>query len=321
MGGGRDDFRIFMVYCVKKTSLECPDRMNSSTLVGTICYYPKNGEFYFCGYDTFPVKHLTINRLTNHTEREEEIEINKRNRMMVFKIICKLCGITEKSNEYTKLLAQIEDINGIFIDMAIFTDVEKKQKIRYGPDEFGKLIDFGKDKELVIPYRSDKHVRYCIKLSSSFMSGMTLKWIKYIVEFVPNPKNTVDISITDSKRKTEEIKICTLEKTPTALALDILESAPVPVVDNKPTITLFDDGENAVLINALTEEELKNAKLYAFKADMRGYSGEVFSHFGMIGTFVSDDDVLNKAATLYRSIPEASEEYKKCSTSPNPIAK
>lgn len=289
-----------MVYCVKKTSLECPDRMNRSTLVGTICYYPKNGEFYFCGYDTFPVKHLTINLLSNHTK--EDIEINKRNRMMVFKIICKLCGITENSNEYTKLLAQIEDINGIFIDMAIFTDAKKQQKIRYGPHEFGKLIDFGKVGELVIPYLFDKYVRYCIKLSSRvLMSKMTLKWIKYIVEVVYNPKNRVDIHITDSKRKTEEIEICTLEKKPTTL--DILESTPVP---------LFDDGENAVLINALTEEELKNAKLYADKADKFGYPGEVFSHFGMIGTFVSDDDVLNKAATLYRSIPEASKEYTKC---------
>jgi hypothetical protein len=318
MGGG-DDFRIFMVYCVKKPSLECPDRMNRSNLVGTICYYPKNGEFYFCGYDTFPVKHIASHANSLAIKHDEkEVELNKRNRMMVFKIICKLCGITEGSNEYKMLLEQIEDKDGIFIDIAIFADKEKKQKIKYGPDEFGKLIDIALTKsKTVMPLRYDKHVRYCIKLSSGFTKQMTLNWIKYIVEVVYNPEASIYIPVTNSKRKTNEIKICTFEGKPDALG--ILESTPEIVVNNKPSITLFEDGENAVLLNALTEEEVTEAKTYNMKAIKEySYSGEVFSHFGMIGMFVSDDDVLNKAATLYRSIPVASDAYKTCLTPPPP---
>jgi len=302
--GGGDDFRIFMVYCVKTPFLECPGRMNRSTLVGTICYYPNNSEFYFCGYDTFPVKHIP-----------RDPEANKSNRMMVFKIICNLCSITERTTEYEELLKQIEDIDGIFIDKFSLEDT------RYGPSEFGKLIDSGlidsltAGKKIVHPYLYDKHVKYCIKLTSRILQKMTLKWIKYIVEVVSNPKHTVDIPITLSERKTKEIDICTLSTKPQTLA-DISKQVQVPVVNNKPSITLFQDDKNAVLLDGLTDEELKVAHTYARKPNKeKHYLGEVFSHFGMIGWGVSDDDVLNKASTLYSSIPQASAEYTKCLTS------
>jgi hypothetical protein len=296
-----------MVYCVKKTSLECPDRMNISNLVGTICYYPKNGEFYFCGYDTFPVKH-----------NPKDSQANKSNRMMVFKIICNLCSITEGTTEYDELLKQIEDIDGIFIDKFSLDGT------RYGPSEFGKLIDSGLidaltgGEKIVHPYLYDKHVKYCIKLTSGIFNQMTLKWIKYIVEVVSNPKHTVDIPITLSDRTTKEIKICTLSTKPQTLA-DISKQVQVPVVNNKPSITLFQDDENAVLLNGLTDEELKVAHTYARKPNKeKHYSGEVFSHFGMIGWGVSDDDVLNKASTLYSSYSTPSEEYTQCSTASIP---
>ena len=54
MKGGAVNFRMFEVHFGKmngdlKTN---PESRNSQTLLGTLCYYPEDGDFYFCIYDS-----------------------------------------------------------------------------------------------------------------------------------------------------------------------------------------------------------------------------------------------------------------------------
>ena len=215
MGGGDDDFRIFMVYCVKTPFLECPGRMNRSTLVGTICYYPNNSDFYFFGSDTFDVD---VSK--DRSSTSESIS----NRNMVFKIICTLCGIEEGRKQGIKLRAACDDPEGIFIKTTT-------------------SFDWGRERSGIIYYV--KNIRYCLRLN-------TIRFLSPSLEFITYSRDVYDGHTGASKKdyvgpsqgepKFSKIDICNLDKKPDTLS------------NNKPH-TLLDDGDNVVLLDEVPPDK------------------------------------------------------------------
>ena len=86
MRGGAVDFRMFEVHFGKMNGdddLTQPEFRNANTLIGTLCYYPKDGDFYFCVYDS----------ATSHVMM-----------ISIFYAICRLCGIEPTSETTANLI-------------------------------------------------------------------------------------------------------------------------------------------------------------------------------------------------------------------------
>jgi hypothetical protein len=284
-GGGALDFRIFMVYYVNKSSLECPGHMNRSTLVGTICYYPNNSDFYFFGFDTFEVKHNELKSKGNqHESYAEIIKRYERNREMVFDIICKICGITEESGQGKELRKKIDDKDGIFRD-------ERKSK-QYTSNQYG----------------SENHgtryyvnnILYCLRLNTIPLLKPTLSFITYQNEIISEGGKTSK-SDRDPERSVARVShpttqggkftdtdICKLDKKPDKLS------------DDTPQI-LLEDGDNVVLL-----DELKSLK-----------DGDIKS-FGTRGLMKKNEEIFTNASKLQEEAPPPSEEYTQCSTASIP---
>jgi hypothetical protein len=241
MGGGDDDFRIFMVYCVKKSFLECPGRMNKSTLVGTICYYPNNSDFYFFGSNTFDVD---VSKDGSSTS--ESIS----NRNMVFKIICKLCGIEEGRKQGIKLRAACDDPEGIFI--------KTTTSFNWGRERFG-----------IIYYV--KNIRYCLRLNTIRFLSPSLEFIKYsrdVYDGKWKQKGKASALPSEGNPEFSSIDICKLDKKPNTLS-------------NVEPQKLLDDGDNVVLL-----DEFKSADI---KYGTRGYltnkkAEEIFTNASILST-------------------------------------
>ena len=276
-GGERDDFRIFMVYCVKKSLLGCPDNMNRSTLVGTICYYPNNSDFYFFGFNTFEVKHNELKNKGNKNESYAEIiERYKRNRMMVFDIICKICGITKESDQGIELRKKIDDKDGIFRDER---NSKQYTSTQFGSENYGTRYYVN-------------NILYCLRLNT--ILSPTLSFFTYRNEIISeggktskrekHPDTTVaHVSPpTTQGGKFGDTDICKLEKEPDKLSDDTRQ-------------TLLEDGDNVVLLVQL--ESLKN--------------GDIKS-FGTRGLMKKNEEIFTNASKLQTEVPEASETYKEC---------
>jgi hypothetical protein len=217
-----------MVYCVKKPFLKCGGHMNSLTLVGTICYYPNNSDFYFFGSNTFDV-----DVFSDSSGKPESIS----NRNMVFKIICTLCGIEEGSTQGNQLRAACDDHSGIFINTT-------------------KKIDGGNTRLGIIKFVNN--IRYCLRLDTSKLFGKpTLQYIKFSQDHydaktyqpivyddddVSGSEEAEHIDAWDDKPVFKMIDICKLDKEPDK-------------IPEKPDNKLLEDGDNVVLI-----DELKSLK-------------------------------------------------------------
>ena len=233
-GGGDDDFRIFMVYCVKTPFLKCPGHMNRSTLVGTICYYPNNSDFYFFGSNTFDVKVAE-----NGSSTTESIS----NRNMVFKIICKLCGIEEGSKQGKALRAACDNYEGIFID--------KSKETTWGRERFG-----------IIRY-ADKNIRYCLRLNTITVMTMASRSL----EFIKYSRDSYDGHTGESKKD----YVGPSEGTPKFSSIDIcnLDKKPDKLPDGKLQTLLY-DGDNVVLLHEVpSDKNFKNLGTRGYLTDER----------------------------------------------------
>jgi hypothetical protein len=91
MRGGGDEYKIYMVYYGNIASLTTNVKWGYKPgLLGTLCYYPVRGDWYFCGY-------------------------NDINMVLINKIICKLCDIVTTSAEGKKLKA-VTNGDGVKLD-------------------------------------------------------------------------------------------------------------------------------------------------------------------------------------------------------------
>ena len=256
--------------------------MNKSTLVGTICYYPNNSDFYFFGFDTFVVK-VPTPTYANKSQEDKNIEEGpRRNRDMVFEIICKLCGITEDSEQGLKLHTECENFYGIFID------TQKPGNNRSGKS-FGIL--YGTTNYV-------KNIRYCLRLDTSRLPGSkpSLQFIKFSRKTVALSKTGSEYSLnlnrgvselpTGSKMEGEDfedIDICKLDSEPTKLSDDTLQ-------------TLLEHVDNVVLLHELTSLQ---------------FSGDI-KNFGTRGK--KTPEILINASKLRNEVQEASDAYKECLT-------
>ena len=255
--------------------------MNRSNLVGTICYYPNNSDFYFFGFDTFDVK-VPTPTFANKTPEVKKIEKGQSdNRDMVFKIICNLCGITSNSTEGTQLQGACENFNGIFINNQKSVDYHGKSVgILYGITNYVK------------------NIRYCLRLDTSriLLAKPNLQFIKFSRKTSALSKNGSNYDDDDSMVSRlptgsvvegddfDNIDICKLVSEPKKLPVD-------------KTQTLLDDGVNVVLLDELTILQ----------------PGGDIKNFGTRGKKIRD--ILINASKLQTVIPEASKEYKQCLTS------
>jgi hypothetical protein len=97
MRGGGDEYRIYMVYHGKLELLTKNVKWGyTDGLLGTLCYYPKRGDWYFCGYTNIGIP-------------------------LINKIICKLCDIVTTSNEGQTLRKATLVMNG---PNPLFDDVQ-----------------------------------------------------------------------------------------------------------------------------------------------------------------------------------------------------
>lgn len=204
----------------------------------------------------------------------------RRNRDMVFKIICKLCGITEDSEQGLKLHTECENFNGIFIN---------NQKPGYD-----RGVGFG------VRYGTTNYVnniRYCLRLDTSriLLAKPTLQFIKYSIKISATSKSGSIVGLTTaSKLPTgikkegedyDDIDICKLDSEPTKLSDDKLQ-------------TLLEHDDNVVLLHELTSLS----------------PGRDIKNFGTRGK--NTLEILINASKLQTEVPEASDAYKECVTPP-----
>jgi hypothetical protein len=220
-----------------------------SSLVGSLCYYPGNGDFYFCGYKHF------------------KPESGSRNGI-VRKIICKLCGIQEDSDCGAKFLSRFSSMPG-----GILEYVERPHPNNHIDSE-------------IIGIKSE-NVECCIRLNNPKLSSSlelsffkphrvinrSLKWNSDGEKKYDHTGNQATEVIAD-KTTTENISICKFK-------------SKLPTLDNSDFFKLLDIKEYAtdplasVFLDDYTPYVVETAKFGA-----RTYNNDYYSairHGNMIG--------------------------------------
>ena len=225
-GGG--DFRIFMV-CFDKPTVsthECISKTmvsgnldgvsffkRSRTLVGTLCYYPGNSDFYFCGYNEFS----PISTITKYD--------------IVHKIICQLCGIAEDSPAGVALKTRLNGTEGGILEF------DEKKTDNYTTKRIGK--------------QPNDLVDYCIRLNNPrFMPKLELSFLQRHREITRIPKTKSDGEIkTDihnnviydvyDKTTADNVPICKIDSKP-------------PILDSADFFKLLDIGNASVFLDEYT---------------------------------------------------------------------
>ena len=174
-----------------KSHNEAKKRM-ADVLVGTLCYYPGNSDFYFCGYDKFLLKSTT-------TKND-----------IVHKIICQLCGIAEDSPAGVLLKAKLHGEKGGILEYG------EQKTDDYTTDTFGK--------------QPGDSVEYCIRLNNPRLtSKLKLSFLqphhkisqaakrKSDGEFKYDDHGNRIYEVYSDKTTVENVPICEIDSKPSTL--------------------------------------------------------------------------------------------------------
>jgi len=188
MRGGGDEYRIYMVYYGNIESLTKNVKWGyTDGLLGTLCYYPERGDWYFCGYKNIGIP-------------------------LINKIICKLCDIAITSEE-GKTLKAVTNGTGVKLD--------EETGLLTGPNPLLDAINnpFG-DTEHRYGFRlcEGRGVYCCFILNNKRVGCVELSFVSC--------EQDIDIDEYKGKRKVKDTKyknksICCIPKRPPPLEGDV----------------------------------------------------------------------------------------------------
>jgi hypothetical protein len=195
MKGGAVNFRMFEVHFGKMNGdddLTQPEFRNANTLIGTLCYYPKDGDFYFCVYDS-ATSHVTM--------------------ISIFHAICRLCGIDPTSETTANLIIPFK--KKLNEETHPFHGFESKgtyllNGLKYAD---GELVpgSFGNADEVEYVRTDGVHpIGACFVLKKSLVGKPQLSFIRYT-------RYHRGLIINENY---ENVQICTIPKMPAKLSED-----------------------------------------------------------------------------------------------------
>jgi hypothetical protein len=218
MKGGAVDFRMFEVHFVKgdgHDDLTQLEFRNANTLIGTLCYYPTDGDFYFCVYDS----------ATSHVMM-----------ISIFHAICRLCGIDQTSKTTANLIIipfqkkLYDETHPFYNDDEIEEEIPQtnneylKLKHRKGliyadsGDIVFKLKD-GRDSEIYKKKEGVHPIRACFVLKTRFGREPQLSFITYtLTERITRLHGSAPFLSSFDEPQYDNVKICTIPKMPDKLS-------------------------------------------------------------------------------------------------------
>ncbi len=216
MKGGAVDFRMFEVHFGKMNDeLKKKEVRNSYTLLGTLCYYPEDGDFYFCVYDSA----ILIQYPQPQPQPQQPERINPY--PSIFNAICKLCGIEPTSSEGKKLLETFknpenkEESPFHYFNSVVFGGARCCKGLKYADGKILKADDMDEDDEWEST-EGVQTIRACFVLKNQGVSLMGRKPLGAELSFITYTR----IERGDITQKYKNVSICTIPKMPDKLPED-----------------------------------------------------------------------------------------------------